>query len=1051
MTHAPGQRPGVPLRVFLSGLILLSLLPLLLMGAWLAWDSQRSALAVQEESARGLASNFMTAMDEYLDARMRSLDLLAATPMLDDPERWSEFYELAQSFQRRFDGHVILAEAMEPRQMLLNTRAPLDAQLPMLPRPAKHSSVATALALGKPAVGDIVFGPVIKEPLVTIAVPVLRQDHVVFVLLSTFTTRLLQERADQFVLPSEWIMHLRDGSGNTIVQRLPPGSDTEQGGPPPRRFVVRSAVGPWFVEVEIPHNVWLSLRLQAGIPILFGVLATTIFGMVGAKLAGNRLQRAVVSLVGPPPDMPAARIAEIEEARELLASTQADLTHSELYFRRLFENAPAALALSNQEGGIISRNTRFDELTGYSAFETPTWNDWWSRVCPESDLHVRIMADWETMVTHLDASPVEQHIRRKNGMQRIVQVFSARFNDGLLSSFLDVTDLRHAQNELRTRHEAKLEQQAVMRVALLNQMQDADTARKQAETALEALRASHAKLQKVLDVQNVGVMFWDLTAGVMTDANDAFLSLMGYSRDELKNRSLTWQELTPPEFYDVSLAEVEKFWVTGRVGPYEKQYLRKDGTRLWLVFAGSALSENACVEFCVDISDRKKVEASLHATNQRLAAFLRVSQAISSSFERQAVMQLLVDNAVKAMNLTNGAIYLRENENIRLAAASPVLPEDFPEHFRRASLHDHPHIARTLSSGGPIVMPDVAVATLTPQEADITQTLGLQSLLYLPVVLRDHPVAVLILADATQIRIFHEEEISLLHGFAHQVAHVLDNIRLYEDVRHHAVQLEQEIGQRQEAEEALRRLNLELEERVRQRTLEMEEANKQLEAFSYSVSHDLRAPLRGVAGLTRILIDKHGPGLSEEGRKLCAMISDNAASMGKLIDDLLEFSRTGRKILQISFIDMTAMAQAVIKDLVATEGAERVAFQVEDLPPAVADPSLIRQVWTNLLANAVKFSSKKENPVVQIGANRNEDGHVVYHVRDNGAGFDMTYGHKLFGIFTRLHPARDFAGTGVGLAIVRQIVLRHGGQVWAQGEPDKGAVFSFTLGGGHYE
>lgn len=1051
MTHAPGQRPGVPLRVFLSGLILLSLLPLLLMGAWLAWDSQRSALAVQEESARGLASNFMTAMDEYLDARMRSLDLLAATPMLDDPERWPEFYELAQSFQRRFDGHVILAEAMEPRQMLLNTRAPLDAQLPVLPRPAKHSSVATALALGKPAVGDIVFGPVIKEPLVTIAVPVLRQDHVAFVLLSTFTTRRLQERADQFVLPSEWIMHLRDGSGNTIVQRLPPGSVSEQNGPPPRRFVAQSAVGPWLVEVEIPHNVWLSLRLQAGIPILFGVLATTFFGMVGAKLAGNRLQRAVASLVGPPSAKPAARIAEIEEARGVLASTQADLTHSELYFRRLFENAPAAMALSNQQGDILNRNARFDELTGYSATETPTWNDWWSRVSPESDLHTRIMADWETMIAHLESSPVEQHIRRKDGTQRIVQIFSARFNNGLLSSFLDVTDLRHAQSELRTRHEAKLEQQAAMRAALLNQMQDADTARKQAEAALEALRANHAKLQKVLDVQTVGVMFWDLTTGVMTDANDTFFRLMGYSRDDLENRHLTWQTLTPPEFYDVSLAEVEKFRATGRVGPYEKEYLRKDGTRLWLVFAGSALSENTCVEFCVDISDRKKVEASLHATNQRLAAFLRVSQAISSSFERQAVMQLLVDNAVQAMNLTNGAIYLRENDIIRLAAASPALPEDFPEHYRRASLHDHPHIARTLSSGGPIVMRDAAVATLSPQEADITQTLGLQSLLYLPVVLRDHPVAVLILADATKTRTFHEEAISLLQGFAHQAAHVMDNIRLYEDVRHHAVQLEQEIGQRQAAEEALRRLNLELEERVRQRTLELEEANKQLEAFSYSVSHDLRAPLRGGAGLTRILLDKHGAGLSEEGRKLCAMISDNAASMGKLIDDLLEFSRTGRKILQTSFIDMTAMAQTVVKDLVAIEGAERVVFQVEELPPAVADPNLIRHVWTNLLANAVKFSSKKDNPVVQIGSSRNEDGHVVYHVRDNGAGFSMSYAHKLFGIFTRLHPARDFEGTGVGLAIVRQIVIRHGGRVWAQGEPDQGAVFFFTLGGGQYE
>ncbi|PTN35305.1 ATP-binding protein [Desulfonatronum sp. SC1] len=923
MTHAPRERPEITLRIFLARLIWVSLLPLLLMGAWLAWDSKRTALMKQENSAKRLASTFMTTMDAYLDARKRALNLLAATPMLDDPARWPEFYALAQSFQRFFDGHVILAEADEPMRMLLNTRAPLGAQLPMLPGADRQSTVSMAIAHGRPAVGDIGFCPVDGEPLNCIAAPVVRNGKIVFVLLSTFATSLLQEQADQFELPPDWAMYLRDGSGNVIAQRLPPEFDVGRDASPERRFVVQSTVGPWFVEMVIPDRVWLSLRAQYAIPILLGLLATTMVGVLGARLAGNRLQRAVASLVGPPPTKPAARIVEIEKVRRLLASTQGELRQSELYFQRLFEDAPAALALSNQEGVILSRNTRFDELTGYSADETSTWAEWWSRVCPEPELRTKVLADWKSTIATPDATPVEHRIRRKDGAERIVQLFSVGFNSGILCSFLDVTELRRAENELRARQEAKLEHHAEMRLALLNQMQDANAARERAETALAALRES----------------------------------------------------------------------------------------------------------------------------NQRLAAFLRVSQAVSSSFERHVVMQSLVDNAAKAMNLSNGAIYLKEDETIRLAASSPALSEDFPEHFRRAPLRAHPHVARTLASGGPVFVADAATAPFTPEEAEIARSLGLRSVLYLPVLLQGHALGVMILSDVAKPRTFHAEEVTLLQGFANQVAQVMDSIRLFEDVQNHAVQLEQEIGQRKEAEEALQLLNQELEERVRQRTLELEGAIKQLEAFSYSVSHDLRAPLRGVTGLTRILLDKHAAGLSEEGRKLCAMITDNAMAMGLLIDDLLQFSRAGRKALHVSPIDMTAMVRAVIDELRLTEDAARVDFQVQDLPPAEADPGLLRQVWQNLLANAVKFSSKQERPVVQVRAER-KDGQMAYHVQDNGAGFDMRHVHKIFGVFTRLHSTKDFVGTGVGLAIVQQIITRHDGQVRAQGEPDKGATFSFTLGVG---
>jgi len=256
--------------------------------------------------------------------------------------------------------------------------------------------------------------------------------------------------------------------------------------------------------------------------------------------------------------------------------------------------------------------------------------------------------------------------------------------------------------------------------------------------------------------------------------------------------------------------------------------------------------------------------------------------------------------------------------------------------------------------------------------------------------------------------------------------------------------LGREVEVRKQAERELRKLNEELERRVVERTAQLESAVKELEAFSYSVSHDLRAPLRAIDGFTRILVEDYGPSLDVEGKRVCAVISENTRRMGQLIDDLLAFSRLSRADMQPIPIDMEALANSAFHQLTTPESRGRIDFRLGALPPAVGDPTLIGQVWLNLLSNALKFSSKQERAVVEVGG-RQSEGESIYYVRDNGAGFDMRYAGKLFGVFQRLHSESEFEGTGVGLAIVQRAIYRHGGRVWAEGEVDGGATFYFTL------
>jgi light-regulated signal transduction histidine kinase (bacteriophytochrome) len=236
----------------------------------------------------------------------------------------------------------------------------------------------------------------------------------------------------------------------------------------------------------------------------------------------------------------------------------------------------------------------------------------------------------------------------------------------------------------------------------------------------------------------------------------------------------------------------------------------------------------------------------------------------------------------------------------------------------------------------------------------------------------------------------------------------------------------------------------ELERRVKERTGEHELANKELESFSYTVSHDLRTPLRAVDGFARIFEEDYGSKVDTEGRRLLRVIRDSSRRMGTLIDDLLAFSMLGRQSLLPVQVDMHALATDAWQELGASGAAT---FLVSALPAAHGDRALLKQVWANLISNALKYSAKRDAPVITVTCER-RDGELVFCVADNGAGFDPRHYGKLFGVFQRLHAETEFAGTGVGLATVQRIIVRHGGRVWAEGEVDAGAKFFFTLPAG---
>jgi len=540
------------------------------------------------------------------------------------------------------------------------------------------------------------------------------------------------------------------------------------------------------------------------------------------------------------------------------------------------------------------------------------------------------------------------------------------------------------------------------------------TERKRAEAALHE---SKERFQTTMDSMLEGAQLIGFDWRYLY-VNDAVASQGKKPKDELLGRTMmeAYPGIDQTDFF-VTLRRCMEQRVTQRL---ENEFAFPDGSTGVFDLSLQPVPEGVFI-LSSDITERKRAEAAVRRHAERVEALNRVARIVSGSLELDEVYDGFVDELRRWLPVDRTSITrideARENWTI-VRQWTTVEPTLQPGGWHPLEKSVFGEVVRT---GQPLLESPIDEDGRW-EESPLLRNEGMQSRIIVPLMVKHHVTGTVSVA-ARSLHAFSEADLEMVMPLAAQLALAIENVRLYDKEREYAALLEQ---------------------RVAERTAELEDANRELEAFSYSVSHDLRAPLRAVDGFSRILLEDHAAGLDGDARRYLDLVRSSTQQMGRLIDDLLAFSRISRQELVRHPIQPASLARQALEQLEPERAGRSVEVEIEELPEAKGDPALVRQVYVNLLANALKFTRQRSPARIVVGS-RTENGETVYFVRDNGVGFDMAYVGKLFGVFQRLHRSEEYEGTGVGLAIVQRIVHRHGGSAWAEGAVDQGATFSFTL------
>lgn len=559
---------------------------------------------------------------------------------------------------------------------------------------------------------------------------------------------------------------------------------------------------------------------------------------------------------------------------------------------------------------------------------------------------------------------------------------------------------------------------------------------KQTETAL---RLSEQKLSRIFAASPDAIAISSLASGKYIDANPAFERVFGYAPQEAIGRTAVEMEIWP------DLSQREKFIASlqsrGRLINHETQFRHKSGQILDAQISASTIElggEPCMLTITRDISDRKRIEQLFLEQNRMLHAVSEAQADFISDADPHPTFNRLLTQLLDITDSQYGFIgeTPRNAEGVpylRIYAISDLSWDDASRGLYQSVVkggfefrNPNSLFGQVLSSGKPLLSNAPAS---DPRRGGLPQGHPpLNAFMGLPLYRGGELVGMV--AVANRPGGYEEAQIAQLQPFTTTCAALIDAYHNSQRRRH--------------AESMLRRLNLELEDHVNQRTTELQASIRELESFSYSVSHDLRSPLRGINGFSSLLLQDYGERLDEQGREYLRRICSATLRMSELIDGMIDLAQLTREPIHLAEINLSRIAESIAKELHAAEPERRVEFTAEPDVQVRGDERLLRVVLHNLLSNAWKFTARKNVAHIEFGV-RQKGSSTVYFVSDDGAGFDMRYADKLFGAFQRLHGVKDFAGTGIGLATVHRIVQRHGGLVWAEGEIDKGATFFFTL------